>query len=297
MNIEDLYTFNVVAHKKSISKSAEHLNSVQSNITARIKRLENEYNTPLFYRHRQGVTLTPTGATLLDYIEKIISLLEDSKKVIKHSEYPTGTLKIGSMETTAAVRLPSILSNFNDKYPEVDLNLHTGTTEELIKSVLKREIDGGFIADKANHSLLEEIPVFHEELELLSKNHSLPDNMLEELRNQKIIVFKSGCFYRKTFEEWLLSEGVIPQKIMELNTLDGIVGCVKAGLGITMLTKSVANELDHTQELLHYPLPYKNGSVTTYFIYRKDIVKPPAFIKFLELLPKAESAESMKISS
>lgn len=296
MNIEDLYTFNVVAQKKSISRSAEHLNSVQSNITARIKRLETEYNTPLFYRHRQGVTLTPTGSTLLGYTEKILNLLEESKKVIKHSEYPTGSLKIGSMETTAAVRLPSILSEFNDLYPEVDLNLHTGTTEELIKSVMKREIDGGFIADRSGHTSLEEIPVFREQLELLSKDPSLVENTVEELKNQKIIVFKSGCFYRKTLEDWLLSEGIVSQKVMELNTLDGIIGCVKAGLGITMLTKSVANQLDYTQKLFRSPLPYKNGEVITYFVYRKDIVKTPAFVKFVELLSNTEIEKDIKIS-
>lgn len=296
MNIEDLHTFNIVAQKKSISRSAEHLNSVQSNITARIKRLETEYNTPLFYRHRQGVTLTPTGSTLLGYTEKILNLLEESKKVIKHSEYPTGSLKIGSMETTAAVRLPSILSEFNDLYPEVDLNLHTGTTEELIKSVMKREIDGGFIADRSGHTSLEEIPVFIEELELLSKDHSLVENTIEELKNQKIIVFKSGCFYRKTLEDWLLSQGIVSQKVMELNTLDGIIGCVKAGLGITMLTKSVANQLDYNQKLFRSPLPYKNGEVTTYFIYRKDIVKTPAFIKFVELLSNTKIEKNIKIS-
>lgn len=296
MNIEDLYTFNVVAQKKSISRSAEHLNSVQSNITARIKRLETEYNTPLFYRHRQGVTLTPTGSTLLGYTEKILNLLEESKKVIKHSEYPTGSLKIGSMETTAAVRLPSILSEFNDLYPEVDLNLHTGTTEELIKSVMKREIDGGFIADRSGHTSLEEIPVFREQLELLSKDPSLVENTVEELKNQKIIVFKSGCFYRKTLEDWLLSEGIVSQKVMELNTLDGIIGCVKAGLGITMLTKSVANQLDYTQKLFRSPLPYKNGEVITYFVYRKDIVKTPAFVKFVELLSNIEIEKDIKIS-
>lgn len=125
----------------------------------------------LFYRHRHGqVILTPIGVTLLKYAQKILFLIEESQKEIKYSNVPMGTLKLGSMETTAAIRLPTILSNFNETFPKVELSLETNTTEELIKAVLMREIDGAFIADSASSPLLAEIPVFHETLELLAKN-------------------------------------------------------------------------------------------------------------------------------
>ncbi|MGE6552878.1 LysR family transcriptional regulator [Bacillus mycoides] len=295
MNVEDFHTFVVVAEKQSISRAAEKLNTVQSNITARIKRLEAQYNAQLFYRHRHGVILTPIGVTLLKYAHKILFLIEESQKEIKYSNVPMGTLKLGSMETTAAIRLPTILSNFNETFPKVELSLETNTTEELIKAVLMREIDGAFIADSASSPLLAEIPVFHETLELLAKNGKKSIVSLEDLKDQKLIVFKSGCFYRKKLENWLLSKGIVPQNTMELNTLDGIIGCVKAGLGITMLTRAVANQMDFTGGLTHYPLPHETGEITTYFIYRKDIVKTHAFNKFLELLPQITKPVNTKI--
>ena len=132
MNLNDLLTFKVVAEEKNISKAAEKLHFVQSNITAKIKRLEKTYETQLFYRHRYGVTLTSAGRTLLAYTEQILQLMDDSKKAITYAKTPTGTLAIGAMETTAAVRLPSLLATYKQKYPEVALALQTNSTNTLI---------------------------------------------------------------------------------------------------------------------------------------------------------------------
>lgn len=133
MNLQDFVAFYMVAQEKSISKAAARLNFVQSNITAKIKRLEAEYETQLFYRHRNGMTLTPTGETLLTYAKKMIQLLDESKKEIKYTTSPGGTLKIGAMETAAAVRLSAILCNYHTQYPEVEIMLQTNSTEELMK--------------------------------------------------------------------------------------------------------------------------------------------------------------------
>ncbi len=285
MNLEDLYTFSVVAKEQNISKAAEKLNFVQSNITAKIQRLEKEYHTQLFYRHRHGVSLTSTGKTLLHYTEKILQLMEESKKEITYPKFPSGTLTIGAMETTAAVRLPPLLSAYHKKYPEVDLVLQTDNTDQLIKKVINREIEGAFIAGEINHPALDGIDVFEEELVIIcNSNH--PSNIEDTnyLRKQNIIVFKSGCFYRKVLEDWLRSKGIIPEKMMELNTLEGIAGCVRAGLGISMLTKSVVDERNQNKELVQYPLPHKKGIVTTRYVYHKDSVKTPAFHEFVHML-------------
>ncbi len=283
MNIEDLRVFKEVAKEGNITKTANNLNFVQSNVTAKMKRIEQKYGTKLFYRHKHGVTLTSPGKILLSYTEQVLRLMDEVEKKLKSSD-PSGTLSIGAMETTAASRLPNILSVYHEQYPEVDLALRTGTTEELIKSSLNREIDGAFVAGEVNHPELEEMEVFEEELVLISKKNILSDLDFSQLKNQIIIVFKSGCFYRDIFEKWLKSEGIIPTKFMELNTLDGVIGCVKAGLGIALITKTVADRFQQSENIKQFALPKEYGMISTKFINHKDIVKTAAFREFMETI-------------
>lgn len=282
MNLDDLYTFQVVAREKSFSKAAEKLHFVQSNITAKMKRLEAIYQTSLFYRHRHGVTLTPAGEILLDYTDKIIASVNDSKREIIYAETPTGPLKIGSMETTAAVRLPALLSTYHRLYPNVDLILNTGSTTELIEKVLTRQLDGAFIAGDVQQENLDFINVYQENMILIGSHSSV----LEQINKQTMIVFKSGCFYRNHFEKWLHKNGFIPRNKMELNTLEGIIGCVKSGLGISLLTEAVITEADSNQQLARRPLEKPFDKVVTRFIFRKDCVRTKAFNTFLTLCRK-----------
>ncbi|MFC3747001.1 LysR substrate-binding domain-containing protein [Paenibacillus sp. GCM10012306] len=284
MNLEDLRVFKEVAKEGNISKTAENLKFVQSNVTAKMKRLEEFYGNKLFYRHRYGVTLTSPGKILLSYAEQVLLLMDEAEKTLKSTEFPSGTLSIGSMETTVATRLPHVLSTYHEECPQVELSLRTGTTEDLIKAALNREIDGAFVAGEVNHSELMAIEVFEEELVIIAKKNILSDLDSDQLKNQTTIVFESGCFYRDTFEKWLQSKGIGTSKLMELNTLDGMIGCVKAGLGISLLTKSAAEHLNQDENIKQFALPNEYAKVSTKFVYHKDIAKTSAFREFIRVL-------------
>ncbi|GGH86590.1 DNA-binding transcriptional LysR family regulator [Pullulanibacillus pueri] len=287
MNLEDLRVFREVANEGNITKTAVNLNFVQSNVTAKMKRLEQKYETKLFYRHKHGVTLTSPGRVLLSYAEQILHLMDEAEKTLKTSGVPSGTLSLGSMETTAATRLPDILSTYHDHYPQVELSLQTGTTEELIKATLDRNIEGAFVAGGVNHPELEVTEVFAEQLILVSKENSLSSLEFDQLKDQTIIVFKSGCFYREVFETWLRSKGIRHARMMELNTLDGVIGCVKAGLGISLLTKSVADQLCKNDHIQQMRLPGEVSTISTKFINHREIVKTSAFHEFIKVIDSA----------
>src|SRR5690625_1172238 len=119
MEFKDLEIFQIVAQKGTITEAAKKLSYVQSNITSRIQKLETELNTPLFHRHRRGMSLTPEGKKLLFYSEKILSLTNEMKKAVQRSDEPAGKLEIGAVETV--IHLPKILSSFVKKYKNVDL--------------------------------------------------------------------------------------------------------------------------------------------------------------------------------
>ena len=284
MDIQALRFFQAVANSGSMSKAARELNYAQSNLTARIQQLEADLQTKLFYRHNRGTILTDKGQMLLSYAEEIFQLVNEARDVMGDDDTPKGPLPIGSMETTAAVRLPLLLSKYHHEYPAVDLTLKTGPTEQHVVDVLQYELDGAFVAGPIEHPDLAFSNLVEEELVLLTDTLEQPLHSIADLKNRTIIVFRQGCSYRARFESWLHHEGVIPERIMEFGTLDGIIGCVSAGLGVSLLPKSVVEKHMNDNHLIQHPIPERFGKVNTVFIYRKKEHRSAGLKKFIEMI-------------
>lgn len=286
MDIRDLQIFLAVANEGSITKAAEKMEYVQSSISIRIQQLEKELKTALFRRGRQGVRLTTSGETLKSYAEKIIFLTQEAKRVVADNSFPKGALRIGSPETTAAIRLPTILADYHKSYPEVDLALKTGTSEELIHLVLKYELDGAFVAAPAQHPELDIIEVGVEELALISGEQFHSIDQPEQIRNLTLLVFRTGCSYRQKLEDWLYLKGIMPVKIMEFGTLEGILGCIHAGLGVSLLPRSVFERAMVQYNLRSHNISDKSYITPTLFIRRKDTYETAAMSEFIQISKK-----------
>ncbi|MDQ0338017.1 DNA-binding transcriptional LysR family regulator [Caldalkalibacillus uzonensis] len=303
MDIQDLIVFKTVAKQGSISRAAQELGYVQSTVTSKIQRLESHFKTPLFYRHRHGVTLTLSGKQLVNYAERILNLVHEAEKVVTDSDVPRGSITIGSMETTAAVRLPDALSVFHSRYPEVDLLLATGPTEELVRKVLHYELDGAFVAGPIRHPDLAQQAIIEEELVLISPRSTDTVSTDEDryayssLEKNTLLVFKQGCSYRKKLEQWLHAENIMPHKIMEFGSLEAIIGCVHAGLGVSLLPKSVIQRITAPKTLVCHAIPIEYGKVTTCFVYRKEMVLTKAVEKLIDtvkMVLENDSASTLK---
>lgn len=146
MNSTSLNLFKTVAETGSISAAARSLHCVSSNVTTRLKQLEASLDVSLFVREKNRLYITPEGELLLRYANKILALLHEAE-LSMHGTKVAGPLRIGAMETTAAVRLPSILANFHREMPSVELNLKTSPTEVLVQHILNNELEIAFVAD------------------------------------------------------------------------------------------------------------------------------------------------------
>src|SRR5699024_2216899 len=249
MNTRDLLIFHTVAQEGSINKAAQTLNYVQSNVTTRIQKLEEELNTKLFHRHKRGITLTNEGEKLLPYAQKIISLTNEMEMVAANQDVPSGKLNIASVETV--IKLPLILSAYIERYTEVDLTLSTGVTAELKEDVLNYQLDGAFVT-KNNHTTdpnLAAVEVFQEKLVLITNNQK---RSLEELKELPLLRFSDGCGYRAKLNEWLVDENIIPTKVMELGTLETTLGSVISGLGVAYVPYSAVEEYESTNHIRCY---------------------------------------------
>ena len=283
MEFKDLEIFQLVAEKGTITEAAKELNYVQSNLTSRIRKLETKLNTPLFNRHRRGMSLTPEGKKLLTYSEKILSLKDEMTRVVQPDQEPSGKLEIGTVETV--VHLPKILSSYIKKYKNVDVSLYTGVTESLIEKVLHHELDGAFISESELPQELVAHHVFQEELVLISEPHI---SSLNELVKEPILCFSEGCGYRARLFKWFKDQNIAPKRLMEFGTLETILRSTVMGLGIAFVPISEVQQLKK-EGLIHlHTLPDKYSKINTIFIRREDTYLTPTIQKFIETIESIE---------
>lgn len=295
MESGDLRVFEAVARLGAITAASDELHTVQSNVTARIRALEEDLRVALFRRHSRGVALTPAGERLLPYAVKIARLLKEAADAAADRETPYGRLQIGSLESTAGLRLPPILSTYRRKFPQVNLVLTIGTTGHLIDEVLAARLEGAFVAGPVERAEIIETEVFSEEMVVVTsaKFRSL-DEAVSSPEGVNILVLREGCSYRVRLERLLKEIGVASFGQLEFGTIDGIFGCAREGLGITMMPRSVSERAAQQMRLGIYPLPRNEALVPTMFIHRKDAAPSAALLRFLECALAAASAAAAR---
>lgn len=286
MEISHLKIFQTVAALGSVSGAAGQLNCVQSNVTIRIKSLEEELGETLFYRKPRGMILTPAGHLLLKYANQIIHLEKEAKKAVSDDTRVRGRLMLGAFESVAAIRLPALLAKFHGLYPEVELSLITGTSTELNQNVLDYGLDGVFVTDGYQLPNLKWQEAFREDLVLVCPaGNGSPD----KAARKGILVFPKPCIYRDRLETWLQHQGLCPAKKIELGSTDGMIKCVAAGMGVSALPLSNVRTALDSGVISVYPVEKDLESVPIMFVTRKDTLVSKPLRAFLELMPEVMS--------
>lgn len=234
MEINDLKIFQTVAYEKSISKAALKLGYAQSNITMRIKHLENRLNTTLFIRNNKGTIITPSGERLLTYADKILQLFDELDAEFVTDKHPN-TIKIGATQTISAAILPKLFSLFYEKNPEVSLVLKTEKQKTLLDMVLEGELDGAFISGEFSSSKIKEVFTFKEDLALVASKE-IDD--INKLTCPVIVASDINCPYRRLLQKWLIGKNS-KAAVLEFDSLESIIRSIGEGLGISLLPKSI----------------------------------------------------------
>jgi DNA-binding transcriptional LysR family regulator len=281
MDLRQLQFFCAVADEGGFTAASGKVHTVQSNVTMRVRALEEELGRPLFVRHKSGTALTTAGVTMLGYARRILQLVDESRVALATDAEPAGALRIGSMETTAAVRLPGLLTRYRRDFPGVQISLVTGTTDELVRAVEAQRLDAAFVGGLRHSAVLAQDEAFREELVLITGAEVRSLSLLtRELTRHTVLVFRTGCFYRSTLEHWFHQAGLVPGQVLELGTLDGILACVAAGMGVSLLPRSLLEGHHLRASLRAHRLPTEIGRVSTMFIRRGDLVESPALKAF-----------------
>lgn len=283
MNTNDFKIFEAVAAHGSFTKAAEATFTVQSNVTARIKSLEEEFQVSLFNRTSRRVELTAAGETLMHYCKQIGQLIEEAKRELSGTEQLIGHLKIGCIETTMALKVPGLMKKFNQEYPDIELEFKSAMSPDLIQDVMNYKLDAAFITTPVTLPDLEQKLIKKEQLVIVCSDQYTGLNEIVNDHQLSIIVFEQGCVYRSRLESWLSYQGIINYKSTVVNSLEGIINFVEAGLAITILPLELIEQYYPNRKLKTFSIGKELGNATTLMIYRKNRKQDRVLKAFTEI--------------
>lgn len=261
MDFSDLQTFRTVVEDGGVTAAARKLNRVQSSVSARLAALERDLGCQLFERSGRRMALTPEGRHLY---ERSAALVRDWVYLRQELRGPSqgAVLRLGSMESTAAVRLVPVLAQLRHSQPALRLSLRTGTTQALLEALERHEIDAALVAGPAGRSGLHWEAAFEEQLVLIGPPESGAGG------EPSLVSFSTGCAYREVAVAWAKSRGVNWAGCTEIGSYHALVAAVAAGMGVGLVPASVLRHLDQ-RGIVVRPLEASWANQTTWFVTRE----------------------------
>ena len=280
MDLQTLRFFIAAAEAGSLSAAADSMHYAQSNLSSRIRQLEEEIGEQLFYRHKRGVILTAKGQVLYEYAQRVLKLSDEAVTVMRDMDHARGKLALGSLEAIALIDLPQLLAAYHKQCPDVSLSLQTDMNDVFLSRVLSGKLDGAFVCGPVNHPSLSELFFKHDELILVGSSEGQAEDVLS---GSPLITFPEGSAFRRHLE-LLLSSRSLPytDNLIVLNSLGAMIAGICAGIGCGYLPRSVTQSYIEKGIMKEYPLEDPFSPLDFIFIYRKDRIMDAAFRTLLD---------------
>lgn len=275
MDLLSLKTFQAVVDEGGFLAASRKLHTVQSNVTMRIRKLEEELGTELFFRKGRGIELAPSGRVLLDYSRKMLLLERQTEAAVKQVGESIGQIRLGAFDTFAGLHLPMGMKALKSRYPKVNVHVETGSSTNLIEKVLAHQLDAAFVAGPVIHPELAFDEVIAEELVEVSAKGTDPVQL-------PVILFHEGCAYRARALAFQRSTGHALSDTMTFGTLEGILGCVSVGLGWTLMPRSAVERSAYTDQLHIRSVPREFAFVPTGLVRLQGFPTLPAITSISE---------------
>lgn len=269
MELSDLRVFRTVVEAGGVTRAAQRLHRVQSNVTTRIRNLEEDLGVRLFLREGRRMQLSPAGKVLLGYADRMLALADEARGALRDTQ-PLGVLRIGAMESTAAVRLPAPLSELQRRHPDLAVELHTGDPTTTIGQVLAGSLDAALVAEPVHDARLAALPVYTEELVLVTAANQPPIRTPRDIATPTLLAFPPGCPHRSRLEAWFAQGSIVPDRILEMGSYHAILGCAVVGMGVALMPKSVLDAYAERARLGVHPIKGTFRTVRTLLVWRRD---------------------------
>jgi DNA-binding transcriptional LysR family regulator len=297
MEVRQLQIFRILAEELNFTRTAEKVHTVQSNVTAQIRALEEELGVPLFDRLGRRVTLTDAGRRFQPFAEKALAAMEQGQRVIHAGTEPSGPLRVGSPESILTYRLPPILRTFRQHYPHVELSFRPHLNDSLVSELETGKLDIVIcMCETVSSPSLVSMTLRTEPILLLGHaSHPLTRKTAvhpSDLAGQTLLLTETGCGYRNKLDRVLTLQNVRPGSVTEFSSVEAIKQCVSSAMGLGLLPEIVvARELRQRQfKALRWAGP--SLDIRTHVLWHKDKWVSPAMAAFRELVQGALSGAS-----
>jgi DNA-binding transcriptional LysR family regulator len=289
MELSDLHVFRTVVSAGGVTRAADRLHRVQSNVTTRVRKLEQDLGVELFVREGRRLQLSPAGTVLLGYADRLLALAGEAREAL-HETGPRGVLRLGSMESTAAARLPRPLTLLARRHPELTVELRTGTPRDLISRVIAGDLEAALVAEPVDDERLVTQLAWVEDYVIVAGPGHPPIRTPKDVHGRTLLVFEHGCPHRMRLEAWFAEHNVQVERLIEMGSYHAILGCAVAGMGIALLPKIVLDTFTERARLSLYPMTGRYKSARTLLVWRRNA--PSARVKALAEAIAASRARS-----
>ncbi len=248
MELRHLYTFQMIVKEGSFLQAAEKLQYAQSTITLHIQQLEAELGVKLFARQGKKVQLTEAGRALRDQADHLLQRAQALQQaMVDVVAGEAGHLRLGAIEPTASLRLPSLLVQFYRERPKVHLKLEVGGTNFISRQVASGNLDVGICSPPPAYLGLTFEPLFVEKMALLLPEHHPLAEMevicAADMAEQRLLLTEPGCAYRGVIENAMLQHGTNLYSGIEISSMAALTHMVQSGLGLAIVPTSIASPL------------------------------------------------------
>ncbi|HEY4670249.1 MAG TPA: LysR family transcriptional regulator [Tepidiformaceae bacterium] len=239
MELAQLEAFLQVAHHRSFSRAAEALFLTQPSVTARIQSLEREIGERLFERTGRSVSLTDAGHAFMPHAQRALTAVQEGTgaiEAVRHGDI--GSIRIGASASIATYVLPGILKHFRESRPRVHLHISTGTSEDIIERLLAGELHVAMVR-LTQHPEIESVHLYNDDLSLVvAPDHPFASRgrvTVAEAGREPFLFFERSSSYHSLIYSMFLRVGVVPESVMELDSMETTKHMVEAGIGIAIL--------------------------------------------------------------
>lgn len=294
MEMRQLQIYVALCEELNFTRTAERMHTVQSNVTARIRQLEDELGTRLFDRLPRRVVLTEAGARFLPHAQRVLAAADEGSRAVRFGDTPSGRLRIGAPESVLTYRLPAALRRFRQRYANVELVLRPYVDWPLTQPLQDGDFDLALrLADRPDERALQSQRVGTEKILLLaSPEHPLTQRKsvrAADLHGESLLLTEVGCAYRKKLDRMLAAGGARPGHVSEFASVEAIKQCAILGMGIALLPEMVvAGELAK-RRLRALPWNGPRLDIGLHVVWHRDRWRTPAMEGFLatvaEMLP------------
>jgi DNA-binding transcriptional LysR family regulator len=246
-----LRVFRAVAHRLNFRMAAEELLLTQSAVTQQIKALESELDVPLFDRAGGRVSLTPAGAALLPFAERLAALSEEAREAVAATAGGSaGRLALGASQTIGQYLLPKLIAGYLQENPKVEISVLGGNTQTILEALVEHKVQLCLIEGPAMRRDVQVEPFMQDHMVcVVPAGHEWAEEEIgvEELQQAKLVTRELGSGSRRIIEQAFEKAGLDLKKlrlVMTFDSTEGLLSAVEAGLGIAFVSRwAVRNQL------------------------------------------------------